>query len=114
MQKDSKLQFDESLGGFHLYGADICLQARQAHRKCYAIDAPFEHLSAGKIDSSFWEIAEKLKKKWAQIKGSPDTIVTTCGVFRIRNGIRPTLAFYYKEIRRRIIRRLQGRHKRFF
>lgn len=106
MRKSSALRFDESLGGFHLYGADICLQSRQLGLSCYAIDAPFEHLSKGKVDESFLKIAEKLKEKWSKIKGSPYVIETTCGVFRLKYGIFSNLYYHYKRQRRKLIRRL--------
>ncbi len=111
MKKESQLRFDESLGGFHLYGADICLQAQQASQKCYAIDAPFEHLSSGKVDSAFWKIAEKFKIKWSKIRNSPCTLETTCGVFQLKLGVRGFLAYYFKIVRRKLIQKLQGRHK---
>jgi glycosyltransferase involved in cell wall biosynthesis len=114
MKKDSTIHFDELLGGFHLYGADICLQAQQSNLKCYAIDAPFEHVSGGRLDDAFWVVAKKLKKKWSQIKDSPYTIETTCGVFQLSDGIRASLSFCYKGIRRKIIRRIQGRHRKAF
>ncbi len=51
VQRDSGLRFDETLGGFHFYGADLCLQARQRGAGCYAIDACLEHLSGGRKDA---------------------------------------------------------------
>lgn len=112
LRKDSNLRFDESLGGFHLYGADICLQAQQKGMKCYAIDAPLTHLSGGKLDHSFWEMAEKLKNKWSQIQNCPNTIETTCGVFRLKNNFWSVLEYNFKILRRKIIRRIQKRHIR--
>ena len=112
LRKDSSLQFDEKLGGFHLYGADICLQANQMGLKCYAIDAPFEHLSPGNIDDSFYEIAEKLRSKWSCVKGSPCVIETTCGVFQLKDGLVACSLYYFKIFARKIIRRIQGRWRK--
>ena len=39
----SGLAFDPGLPGFHCYGADLCLAARDAGRKSYVIDAPVIH-----------------------------------------------------------------------
>jgi hypothetical protein len=109
LRKDSFLQFDDNLGGYHLYGADICLQANQSGLRCYAIDAPFEHLSAGKVDNSFWEMAEKLREKWSRVKNAPHVIETTCGVFQLKSGLFGTLCYRFKVFTRKIIRRVQGR-----
>ena len=45
IRRDSGLRFDETLTGFHMYGADLCLQAITAGLPCYAIDAKVHHLS---------------------------------------------------------------------
>jgi arylsulfatase A-like enzyme len=37
------IDFDPALPGFHCYGADICLAARAAGLRCWAIDAPVVH-----------------------------------------------------------------------
>ncbi|HBH47737.1 MAG TPA: hypothetical protein DDX98_03820 [Bacteroidales bacterium] len=110
LRRDANLKFDEYLGGFHFYGADICLQARQKRLKCYAIDAPIQHLSGGKADQSFWEMAKKMKSKWSQIDGSINTIETTCGVFKLNDKIWTNIEYLYKNVRRKFIRRLQKRH----
>jgi hypothetical protein len=64
VRKSSGLRFDEDLGGWHLYGADICLQAIEQGMTNYAIDAPVEHLSTGKLDEAFYLCQYDLKKKW--------------------------------------------------
>ena len=112
LRKDANLLFDESLGGFHFYGADICLQATQKEMKCYAIDAPLIHLSGGKLDRSFWEMAKKLKEKWSTIPYSPNVIETTCGVFRLKNTFWSVIEYTFKVLRRKGIRRIQNRHMR--
>ncbi len=86
VRRDSGLRFDEKLGGFHFYGADLCLQARQRGAGCYAIDACLEHLSGGRKDARFWEMAGRFEAKWRTVPDSPATIVTTCGVFRTQAG----------------------------
>jgi hypothetical protein len=83
IRKDSGLRFDEELGGWHLYGADICLEARRQGLLCFAINAWLEHLSGGKIDQGFRDIAEKFKDKWTRMGNSPHDIRTTCGHFNL-------------------------------
>lgn len=107
IKKDVNLYFDEGLGGFHLYGADICLQALNNGLNCYAIDACLTHLSAGKRDKTFFDIADKLKKKWSQKDGSPITIETTCGVCRLDYSYFSKIEYFYKLIRRKTIRKIQ-------
>lgn len=110
IRKNSRLCFDEELGGFHFYGADICLQARQKGMKCYAIDACVEHLSGGKEDANFYLMAEKFCRKWKNIPTAPDIIETTCGVFKIKKGIISNLMYLLVVLRRKICRRFQRRN----
>jgi len=108
LRKQSNITFDEQLGGFHFYGADICLQALHLGMKCYAIDNPLKHLSAGKCDQHFYEMAQRLKIKWKESK-IKYTIETTCGVFELQDGIMTSLIKLFKKMRRRIIRKIQKR-----
>jgi len=110
VKKESNLAFDESLGGYHLYGADLCMQSQQRGMKCYVINAPFTHLSGGKLDNNFWQSAKKLKNKWSMISGSENTIETTCGVLPLNDKAYTKFEYIFKSIRRKIIRRLQKRH----
>lgn len=106
IRSNSNLWFDEEIGGYHLYGADICLQARQNGHKCYAIDACFQHLSTGKVDQSFYKVSKSLRNKWAMVKGSPWVIETTCGVFALRHAYLTKLIAALMIIRRRICWRM--------
>ena len=110
IRNNSGLVFDEDLGGYHFYGADICLQAKQKNMKCYAIDAPVMHLSGGTLNTSFWEMADKLKEKWSKVNNTPMTIETTCGVFRLSDSLLSIIEYNFKFLRRKIIRRIQKRH----
>ena len=47
VRRSAALQFDETLPGFHLYGTDICLEARRKGLKCYAVSAFCIHNSNG-------------------------------------------------------------------
>jgi hypothetical protein len=83
IRKSSGLRFDEKLGGFHMYGADICLQAMVKGLMCYAVDDRLEHLSGGLISDDFRMMAEKFSQKW-QNRAPLDDIKTTCGHFILR------------------------------
>lgn len=87
LQRKNGLSFDDELGGYHFYGADICLQARKKGLKCYAIDACLTHLSGGKKDELFYNMLKKLQNKWTNQPSSPYVIQTTCGVFPLKKGI---------------------------
>lgn len=106
VRRESGLRFDEDLGGFHFYGADICLQARRQGLGCYAIDACLEHLSGGKVDGRFWEMAGRFETKWRGIPGGPAVVETTCGVFRMRTDVRAAGVFAFAKFRRKVWRRL--------
>jgi len=105
VRKDSGLAFDEDLGGFHFYGADICLEALTKGLTNFAVDACVQHLGSGKIDVSFDEAASKLYKKWRKKKPPLSVIETTCKVCRLQSGLKGIIA--YKIARSRRTRRLK-------
>jgi glycosyltransferase involved in cell wall biosynthesis len=112
IRKDSGLRFDEQLGGFHLYGADICLQAMSNGLTNYAIDACVKHMSpGGKVDDAFNKVEDKLYLKWKQ-RNSPLTVIeTTCGMCRLQGGVKGVLAYriarFKRKRKRKKIRKLQ-------
>jgi len=77
IRKSSGLRFDESLGGWHLYGADICLEAEKRGLSNWIIDACVTHLSMGKLDDEFVKCKMKLMQKWSG-HGPPRIFKTTC------------------------------------
>jgi hypothetical protein len=65
VRKSSKLRFDQQLG-FHMYGTDICLAARQLGMKSYAISAFCVHNANGyqMLPWQFWRTYLFMRKKW--------------------------------------------------
>lgn len=65
-RKSSGLVFDEHLPGWHLYGADICVEAKQLGRKSYAISAFCVHNTniGGLLPSQFWKCYFFMRRKW--------------------------------------------------
>jgi Glycosyltransferase like family len=62
--KDAPLRFDPELG-FHLYGADLCLQAAERGLAVVAIEAPCEHNSRSVgLPPEFFKRAEVFARKW--------------------------------------------------
>ena len=66
IRKSSGLEFDESLPGFHMYGADLCQQALHRGLKCYAINAFCIHNTSvyRMLPLDFWRCYLFMRKKW--------------------------------------------------
>ena len=65
VRRDSDLRFDPTLG-FHLYGADICLQARERGLAVVAIGAPCRHNSwSVGLPPEFFQSARVFAHKWS-------------------------------------------------
>ena len=62
--RDTPLRFDPELG-FHLYGADLCLQAAERGLAVVAIEAPCDHNSRSVgLQEAFFRSAEVFARKW--------------------------------------------------
>ena len=81
------LRFDEALGGFHLYGVDLSIQAAEAGLGVFAIDAPVRHDSSTRHrPPEYHAVKRRLQRKWMfRRRRVGRSIGTTCG--RIRFGI---------------------------
>jgi len=75
VRRSSGIRFDSQLPGFHLYGADFCLQASAAGFKNFIVSAFCVHNSNGivRMPASFWKAYFYLRKKWQN-----QLPVTTC------------------------------------
>ena len=112
IKKNSGLCFDENLGGFHLYGADICVEALTKGLTNFAIDACLEHLSLGKkLDQSFYDAMNRLYIKWRNKNPPLYVVETTCKVCRLRPGLRGRIEYeitcFKRKRRRKRLRKLQ-------
>ena len=65
------------LAGFHLYGTDLCLQARLRGHSAYVIDYHLRHLGRGTVGRDYYLCLEALEDKYARIL-KPGAIQTTC------------------------------------
>lgn len=75
-RKASGLRFDPQIPGFHMYGADLCMEARKRNRKCYAIAAFCIHNTNQyrMLPWQFWKAYLAMRRKWkVQLP-----ITTTC------------------------------------
>jgi Glycosyltransferase like family len=66
LRRASGLRFDESLPGFHLYGADVCLEAEKRGMGNYAISACAIHNSngIGIVPWAYWRSYRFMRRKW--------------------------------------------------
>jgi glycosyltransferase involved in cell wall biosynthesis len=69
IRKNSSLQFDNGLKGFHLYGTDLCLSAQQQGLKNYVVPGFCFHNANGygMFPRSFWRGYFHLWRKWKSI-----------------------------------------------
>lgn len=76
VRKSSGVRFDERLTGFHMYGTDLCLEAKRRGMRSYAISAFCIHNTNGyrMLPLDFWKGYFFLRSKWkAELP-----IVTSC------------------------------------
>lgn len=85
LKRRSGLRFDPANPGFHCYGTDLCLTARNGGLTALVIDNPVVHLSGGRLDESFAEAADWLLTKWG---GETGGVIPTCArlLYRARIG----------------------------
>ncbi len=93
------LWFDESLPGFHLYGADICLQARQAGFASYIIPAFCIHNSNGVryLGQDYWRSYWYMRRKW----WATLPVNTCCSL--VSRSIVPFMTQTLSDLRRRVL-----------
>ena len=79
VSKQSGLRMDPALG-FHLYGSDLAMQARQGGRAVVVLDAPCFHNSrtTNRFPTSFHQSAAIFRQKWADHL----PLATPCALFR--------------------------------
>ena len=96
VRRSSGLQFDEKLPGFHLYGADICLEAQLKGLKCYVISAFCVHNSNGldQLPPAYSRAYFYLRDKWRNqlpIR-TPCMAITRWGLPLFRHNLESRLA----------------------
>lgn len=65
-RKSSGLRFDEELAGFHMYGTDICLEARRRGKRCYVFSGFCVHNTNEykMLPWEFWKSCLFVRTKW--------------------------------------------------
>jgi hypothetical protein len=98
LRRSSGLRFDEQLPAFHLYGADICLQAGAAGMNSYIIPAFCIHNSNGVryLPRNYWQAYLYMRRKWW--KSLP---VNTC-CCTLSRSYRPLVAQVVSDMKQRL------------
>jgi hypothetical protein len=97
-----RLPFDESLGGWHVYGVDACLRARGAGLRCYALPLFVHHDSAAVNLAGLAEAHRRIQRKHAGAEGA---IYSTCGVLPTPAGRVREVALRSVRVARAVLRR---------
>lgn len=101
IRADAGIAPSADLRGFHLYGTDLCLAARQAGRSAWVIDFHLHHLSPGRVDAGFLEEQEAFEHAWGRRLGRSSRIRTTCTSLTLRGCWRGRLLGAWRLARRR-------------
>jgi hypothetical protein len=100
VRRDAGLRPSPELKGFHLYGTDLCLQARRRGRTAWVIDFHLRHLSAGRVDRGFLAEQAGFERHWGRLFGRALVIRTTCTRLTLRTGIVADLLARWRLARR--------------
>jgi hypothetical protein len=101
VRRDAGIRPSAMLTGFHLYGTDLCLQARAAGRSAWVVDFHLRHLSAGRVDAGFLDQQEAFERQWGARLGRSERIRTTCTTLTLRAGLASSLLGGWRLYRRR-------------
>ena len=66
IKNNANLSLSGDIGGYHLYGLDLCLVARLLGYSAYVIDFLLVHKSTGNVDQSFNQTLTRVKKKYTR------------------------------------------------
>jgi hypothetical protein len=95
VRRSAGLTFDEQLPGFHLYGTDICLEARRRGLRSYILPVFCIHNSNGiqRFPAAFWTGYRYLRCKWRDQLPLHTccTSITRLGWPMVRRRLRDTL-----------------------
>ena len=87
VRTQTRVSFSRDLGGFHMYGADICLNADILGYSAYVIDFHLRHDGEARTGKSFAESVAAFRAKWSRAL-RPRFMQTTCtGVLLSASGM---------------------------
>lgn len=86
------INVSDELKGYHFYGTDLCVNAREKGLSSYVIDFPVTHYSTGNINEDFFEARDRFEMH-LQNKGLNQFIITTCtALYSGRNKLKQAWA----------------------
>ncbi len=80
VRRSANLALSADVGGFHLYGADLCLIADLLGYGAYVVDFHLRHLSPGNADASFVAARGRIVAKYRRALAAR-WVTTTCTAF---------------------------------
>jgi hypothetical protein len=101
LRRVAGIGFSAPLSGFHLYGADLCLDACAKGRSAWVIDFHLQHLSGGRVDAAFLAAEAAFEAHWSGRIPGLDRLRTTCTTLDLRPGWLPRLGAGWRRARRR-------------
>lgn len=102
VKNSANLSLSGDIGGYHLYGLDICNVARALGYTAYVVDFILIHKSRGNVDQSFNQTLSKVKEKYIEfVKGR--YINTTIAKFYL-SGSAFKNALFNSRIFRRVLK----------
>jgi hypothetical protein len=66
VKNKANLSLSNDIGGYHLYGLDLCIVAKLLGYSAYVIDFLLIHKSKGNVDQSFHDIRDRIKMKYTE------------------------------------------------
>ncbi|MGF7041644.1 hypothetical protein [Mucilaginibacter lappiensis] len=66
VKNSANLALSGDIGGYHLYGLDLCTVARLLGYSAYVIDFLLLHKSTGNADNSYYDILNRVKAKYTR------------------------------------------------
>lgn len=101
LRRSAGLTFDERLPGYHLYGTDICLEARRRGFKSYIVPAFCLHNTEGLtfLPRAFWRAYFYMRRKWwAELPvKTPCTVLCKSALPVIEHPLRSAYSCYLKQ-----------------
>ena len=70
VKAEARLSLSYDLGGFHLYGLDLCDVARRLGRTCYVAPMPWYHGSHGTLNTAFYQKVSEFESKMRNYRRS--------------------------------------------
>jgi hypothetical protein len=77
VKAEARLSLSYDLGGFHLYGLDLCDVARRLGRTCYVAPMPWYHRSHGVLNAGFYTKVCEFESKMRNYR-RPKIWATNC------------------------------------